>query len=186
VDNSDAIVRSNFESGFVAVNVKATGIGTATGRAGVGIVYSPNFSGPIRITADVRLRRSSLDFLHIIPLPFSLSDFAAVSIDSNTFLRAQTTTSGVVTGSNPFRSATLDNTNPFENPLDFFELRRYSDGPTIPVELNTSVTAGRPLLICAGVQSRATSISITPGRFLLTQAKGLYDADVLRIKVDPR
>jgi hypothetical protein len=187
VGNSNAVVTSNFQTGFLSVNVMATGIGTATGRAGSGIVYSPNYTGPIRITAEVRLRRNSFDLLHLIPIPIRfVSQFAAASIDSSIFLRAQTTTSGPVIGSNPFRSKTIDNVNPFANPLDFFELNRYADAPTIAVELNTSVVAGQPLLICAGVQSRAGSISITPGRLLLSASKGLYDADLLKIKVEPQ
>ncbi len=178
---SDAIVRSNFQSGFLSVDVRATKTGTATGRAGSGIVYSPNYSGPVRITAEVRLRRNSFDLLTLFPF---FSEFGAASIDSDIFIRAQTTTSGPVTGTNRFRSKTINSINPIPNPFGIFDLNRYTHTPTIPVDLNTSVVAGRPLLICAGLQSRAGSIS--PVRFFLSSSKGLYDADLLNIKVAPR
>ncbi|MCA1614293.1 MAG: hypothetical protein LC800_09185, partial [Acidobacteria bacterium] len=106
------------------------------------------------------------------------------SIDSDVFIRAQTSTSGPVTGINRFRSKIIDSTNPIPNPFGIFDLNRYSHAPTIPVDLNTSVIAGQPLIICAGVQSRAGSIA--PVRFILSSSKGLYDADLLNIKVAPR
>lgn len=181
VDNAKAIVRSNFQTGFLSVDVRATWFGTATGRAGSGIVYSPNYSGPVRITAEVRLRRNSFDMLTLFPVPFQ---FGAVSIDSDIFLRAQTTTApGPAPGINRFRSKTLNSINPFPS-TNVIEFNRYTDAPTIPVELNTSVVAGRPLLICAGLQSRASSLSAV--RFMLSSSKGLYDADLLNIKVTPR
>jgi hypothetical protein len=180
VDNARALVRSDFQTGFLSVDVMARAFGTATGRAGSGIVYAPNFTGPIRITADVRLRRQSFDRLILIPVPFQ---FGAVSIDSDIFLRAQTTTSDPVTGTNRFRSKRLDSIIPIPNPFEIRVLNRYSDAPTIPVELNTSVEAGRPLIICAGLQSRATSLSV----FLFGDSSwGMYDADLLNIKVAPR
>jgi hypothetical protein len=183
VGDSDAIVRSNFQTGFLSVNVKATKSGTTTGQAGSGIVYSPNYTGPVRITADVRLRRSSLDMLTLVWLPYRLNEFSAASIDSDIVLSAQTTTSGPITGVNRFRSKTINNLIPIPNPFNFVDLNRYPDEPTIPVDLNTSVVAGHPLLICAGLRSRAGSVSLLPG---VTSSKGLYDADVLKIKVEPK
>jgi hypothetical protein len=182
VDSSSATVKSNFETGALSVNVSASGFGTATGLAGSGIVYSPNLSGPIRITAEVQLRRNSFDMLTLIPAGF-FSLFSAASIDSDIFVRAQTTTSDPVTGNNRFRSETASGVNPLPDPVIF---RDYRDAPRISVELNTTVVAGRPLLICAGLRSRAGAISITPARLGLTSSKGFYDANLLNIKVERR
>lgn len=178
--NSAGIVRSDPRTGFLSVNVKATGTGSTTARAGSGIVFRPNFSGSIRIKADIQLRRSSLDIVSALSLPFFPgSQVAGSTIDSDVFIRTSSSTTSPLMTIARFQSASANAGFPsvFGN---FYSLRRYDSSPTYSVEFTTPAVTGQPLSICAGVQSRATSVGLYP---FLVFSNGLYDADLVRISL---
>ena len=156
------------------MDVRASGTGTATGHAGSGIIFRPNFSGLLRINADVQLQRTSFDLITAISLPFLPgSDVAGSTIDSDLFVRTMSGNDAPITKLANFRSASLTG-------FPYYAVRSYVPPPTFSIEFVTATVAGQPIRICAGVQSTATSLGLYP---TLVSSKGLYNANLLRISL---
>lgn len=176
-----AIVTSNPRTGKLNVDVRATGVANAFGKAGVGFTYRPNFTGRALIHASIRVSPPSFDLisllrLRILRVPVT-TGFA--SIDSYGYVSATRGQSGLGTNTNRFRSAIL-------TPLDGNILpivtrqQNYNPARVFAVQLSVPVVNGQPIRICSGIQSKAVTTS--PLAFLAT-TKALYYSDVLSVQV---
>jgi hypothetical protein len=186
LSQASAIALSQPLQGKVSLNVGAAGVvARAFGRAGVGVNYTPGFTGTVKIGALVRLGPGvDVAGASAIILPPRIIVKAGVAgIVSDVFITAAPPVDAVSTFR--FRSVLVTplSGTPILNQLFVTEQHVYNPPEEFYVEHLASVTAGSPLRICAGVQSRATSTAF-PGVFAFGRV--LYSADVLEIRITPQ
>jgi hypothetical protein len=181
------------QSGGLTLKVRATKIGSATGRSGAGFTYIPNFTGNAMIEVQVRVAQPSFDYLSVLRfrvpyLGITLQPGIA-SIDSRAFLRATNAKAGSVVNMTQFKG---DNLTPLSSgnytnvpvvggyiPI-VYRVDQYYTPLVRTVQISTSVENGQPVRICSGVQSSVTTASPFT---LVSISEASYVARVLQVTI---
>lgn len=182
-------------TGDLHLGVQTTFVGEAFGRTGAGVIFTPTFSGPVRIRSLVNVLPPSADALYALNVA-ALGSGAVVALNSDVFVQ--------IVGSGPsinrFRAANINSLKPGTRDLVrlFPALARalifvptleadshiYRPGELYIAEFDTNVTAGQPLRICGGLQSSAVAASLPAPLFAAISAR--YEAKLVRIVIEPR
>jgi hypothetical protein len=186
----DSIVSSNPASGGVSVNVRSTGDGTASAQAGVGILYTPTFTGSVRLKATVQIGPAqSFDVVTLLGFPVGTDTYevGGGTIGSLVFITATSVQGQSATGTTVFREAnmTADNT---PSPLPSVirgSTHQYNPAETYSAEMLMPVSEGVRIGVCAGVKSQVATVSLVPLPFFV-MAKALYTASVVEFDITPQ
>jgi len=171
-----AIGVSNPIGGTFDLNVQAAGlVATAAAQAGVGIVYTPTFTGDIIIGATVQVRPPSADIVYSTGIP-KIGQSGVASLTSAVFISVTPPVDSIET--QVFRAAI---TTPIGGVV---EVHEYNPAENFTFYRTVAVTMGQQLRICAGIRSQASVTGLPLG---FTLSKGVYTSNkVVSIKIIPQ
>jgi hypothetical protein len=185
VSHASAITNSFHQNGQLSLNIQAAGIvANSFARAGIGVRYTPIFTGKLKIKALVEVGPGGFDLVTTTWLP-KLSATGVASITSDVYIKVSPPVNGLASLTN-FRKVIVG--VPGSSPSKFnpiaFERHLYTPAERYWGDYTISVTKGSQVNICAGIQSKGVVGSLLPGTF--TSAKALYNAKVIEIRIEPQ
>jgi YVTN family beta-propeller protein len=172
---STALIRSDIVSGKTHIRARATQTGEAVVQGGMGINFTPSFSGDLKIRSIMRV--SGFDITVALSLP-KIKKFAIVSLASDVFIDVKDGF-GTDIGSSRFRAVIIAPLIGRE-----IEIHRYNPSELFEVEIDTLVNTDEQLQICAGVKTEAKSVSPFRGPVAFSGAR--YNVEILEIKLIPQ
>ncbi len=188
------VLNSDPVTGLLDLGIHATVVGNALGETGAGVTYTPDFSGNVLVEATIEVGpSSSQDFLSLFALPDSIGRYGIESLDTDATVTVAYSASQdpFVVGLQTVRSAALTpmsgGTNGTLSQLLTqltYDSHIYRPAEQFTVQTSTTVVAGQPLRVCAGITSKV--VSATPIAILSGMAEARYHVKLISIEVLPQ